>query len=294
MNKQKRLDKETFLPPIPYKMKEFQNVSAKVTTHNTTKLHPKPLRENITKVNFDSNFKSVGAKNNLNEDENIYNIGASSSKEVYDDEIKIMGRNDYVISHVINKEIEKRNLVQTNRTKSAPKGKIENIKKAKSLEKNKQIIKGPTPKATELNSLLPKKVVNHIAENKNLDKVQTRTKEIKKEEEPFDHKHYGKIPDYISKFKQEAEDKKEAEKKQAEESKYPKGTRLISEEERIEMLDNLSKTKKEIESALFKLPITLRTLSMQNKKAELENKLNELDQAIDQFSKKKVFIKADN
>jgi len=293
VNKQKKLDKETFLPPIPYKMKEFQNISAKVTTHNSTKLHPKPLKENITKVNFDSNFKGVNAQNNLSEDENIYNIGAFSSNEIPNDEIKIMGRNDYVISHVINKESQNNNLVKTNRTKSAPKGKIE-LKKAKSLEKNKQIIKGPTPKATELNSLLPKKTINHIAENKNLEKIPNRIKEIKKEEEPFDHKNYGKIPDYISKFKQEAEDKKEAEKKQAEESKYPKGTRLISEEERIEMLDNLSKTKKEVESALFKLPITLRTLSMQNKKAELENKLNELDQAIDQFSKKKVFIKADN
>ena len=65
------------------------------------------------------------------------------------------------------------------------------------------------------------------------------------------------------------------------------------EDERLEMLDNLLKKKRDIESELFKLPISLRTLSMQNKKAELEMKLTELENAISQFSRKKVFIKSD-
>lgn len=89
------------------------------------------------------------------------------------------------------------------------------------------------------------------------------------------------------------EDKKEQERKQAEEAKLPKGTKLLSEEERVETLNNLIKKKNDLESELFKLPISLKTMSMQNKKAELEKKLNELDDAINQFSKKKVFIKSD-
>lgn len=41
------------------------------------------------------------------------------------------------------------------------------------------------------------------------------------------------------------------------------------------------------------MPIALKTMSMQNKKADIEKKLNELDDAINQFSKKKVFVKAE-
>ena len=274
-------------------MKEFQNVQSKISTYNAVKLHPKITNkkiESISKVNFDGNF--------LNKNENLEeNIYSTNIDKLPDNDIKIMGKNDYVVSHVINFDTEKQSnsKIRTSRPKSNNKTST-NIIKSKSTDKiqnSKQKLKGPTPKADEINTLLPKKQVNHLAENKNLEKVPVRAKEIKKEEEQFDHKNYGKIPNYINKYKQEAEDKKEAEKRKEEESKYPKGTRMLSEEERLENLDSLNRTKKEIENALFSLPITLRTLSMQNKKAELESKLDELDKAINQFSKKKVFIKSD-
>jgi len=41
------------------------------------------------------------------------------------------------------------------------------------------------------------------------------------------------------------------------------------------------------------MPISMKTLSMQNRKTELENKLNEIENAIKQFSRKQVFIKSD-
>jgi len=37
----------------------------------------------------------------------------------------------------------------------------------------------------------------------------------------------------------------------------------------------------------------MRSMAIQNKKTELENKLNELETAIRTFSRKQVFIKAD-
>ena len=43
---------------------------------------------------------------------------------------------------------------------------------------------------------------------------------------------------------------------------------------------------------LEKLPITTRTLAMQNKKEELIRKIEEVEKAIEMFSKKQVFIKA--
>jgi len=39
------------------------------------------------------------------------------------------------------------------------------------------------------------------------------------------------------------------------------------------------------------MPITTKTLSMQNKKEELLKKLDEIEKAIDMFSKKEVYIK---
>lgn len=44
---------------------------------------------------------------------------------------------------------------------------------------------------------------------------------------------------------------------------------------------------------LEKMPITMKTMMMQNKKAELEKKLGEIEDAIKTFSKKQVFIKDD-
>ena len=43
---------------------------------------------------------------------------------------------------------------------------------------------------------------------------------------------------------------------------------------------------------LEKLSITARTLALQNKKEELIKKIEEVEKAIDLFSKKQVFIKA--
>jgi hypothetical protein len=44
---------------------------------------------------------------------------------------------------------------------------------------------------------------------------------------------------------------------------------------------------------LEKMPISMKTLSIQNRKTELENKLSEIEDAIKKFSRKQVFIKVD-
>lgn len=45
---------------------------------------------------------------------------------------------------------------------------------------------------------------------------------------------------------------------------------------------------------LEKMPISMRTMSIQNRKAELEKKLNDIEDAIKTFSRKQVFIKIDS
>jgi hypothetical protein len=83
-------------------------------------------------------------------------------------------------------------------------------------------------------------------------------------------------------------------KRKAEEAKFPKGTRLISEEERLETLHSLENSKKEIITLLEKMPISMKTITLQNRKTELEKKLDEIEDAIRTFSRKQVFIKIDN
>ncbi len=45
---------------------------------------------------------------------------------------------------------------------------------------------------------------------------------------------------------------------------------------------------------LEKMPITMKTMLMQNRKTELENKMTEIETAIKTFSRKQVFIKIDS
>lgn len=83
-------------------------------------------------------------------------------------------------------------------------------------------------------------------------------------------------------------------KKLAEEAKYPKGTRLLSEEEKTETLNSLIHTRKELINLIEKMPISLRTLAVQNKKQEMEKKLEEIEEGIKTFSRKQVFVKIDS
>ena len=160
--------------------------------------------------------------------------------------------------------------------------------------KKKDIHKAPTPTIKDAPIILPKIHKNYIRENRQLvmdNKVPSKNKFVE-EKNDIKHKDYGKVPDYIKKYEIEREQQKEEKKKQEEASKYPKGTKLLSEEERVSTLNGLINSKKEMINLLEKMPITTRTLSIQNKKEELIKKIEEVEKAIEMFSKKQVFIKA--
>ena len=70
----------------------------------------------------------------------------------------------------------------------------------------------------------------------------------------------------------------------------PPGTRLLSEEERVETLRILKQTKIATQNALSQIPLSMRTLSLAKRKEELERKLEEMDNAIKTFSRKKVYV----
>lgn len=70
----------------------------------------------------------------------------------------------------------------------------------------------------------------------------------------------------------------------------PPGTRLMNEEERQHMLKELEQSKREVQTELDRMPISMKTLSLQKKKDELEEKLRGIEKNIDLFSRKKVFV----
>ena len=130
--------------------------------------------------------------------------------------------------------------------------------------------KPPIPGVDDAPLILPKIYKNYVKEN-----IQLVTD--------------NKIPK--KRYEMERELKEQEMLKKKEELKYPKGTRLLSEEERVETLNSLIKTQQEITQLLEKMPITNRTLSIQRRKEEFIKKLTEIDKAIDMFSKKRVFVK---
>ena len=254
-------------------------------------------------INMNNNDKGIGIGNDNIEEKDghkdeIENL-IKEYKEKFgsDEEIqKIL--NDYNNNLEINQP--ENNIDKINDNSSEP---IYQTKKSDNLKPNKSTIsnnnrrrdvhKGPTPTINDAPIILPKIHKNYIRENRQLvseNKIPTKTKLIE-EKNDAKHKDYGKVPEYIKKYELEREIRKEEIKKQEEAAKYPKGTKLLTEEERVETLNGLMNSKKELINILEKLPITTRTIAMQNKKDELIKKIEEVEKAIDMFSKKQVFIK---
>ena len=164
----------------------------------------------------------------------------------------------------------------------------ESIKKAQ--------LKANTPTIKEKGLILEKTNKNYIEENKQMvsnGQIPKKVRNNTSTEYQF-HKEYGKTPRYLQNMKIEAEKQKEIDQLKKEESKYPKGTRLLSEEERVFTLNKLLESKKEIENLLSKLPITMASQAARNKQEELYKKLDEIDNAITTFSRKKVFVKVNS
>ena len=70
----------------------------------------------------------------------------------------------------------------------------------------------------------------------------------------------------------------------------PVGMRLMEEPERQEMLRMLETTKRETMNEIERLPISMKTMSMQKRRDELEEKYRTLEKQIDQYSRKKVYV----
>jgi len=111
-------------------------------------------------------------------------------------------------------------------------------------------------------------------------------------------KGYGKVPAYLEKVKGEIQDEynyimqmQEAatEEMDAEGGDYGR-TRMLSENERIEMLNGLKTNWDRINKAYQTLSFTLDTPAKKQRKEEFEAQLEQLERDIERLSKRNVFV----
>jgi len=109
---------------------------------------------------------------------------------------------------------------------------------------------------------------------------------------PEKHKHgaFGKVPPYLANRKQQWADQEEQRRIDAGDPDCPRGMKLMPESERLETLAALRKSQREGGAQLQKLPLHVETASQIKRKAELEGKMKEIEEAIAIFSRTKVFI----
>ena len=262
------------------------------TMNNFTKKWDKISVEDIDKNKIDLDLLFEKQLQNLRE----------INKE-YDDEIMRKGKNE-----------NSKNILNENNVNSKKENNI-NMDILKNIKQKNNYFRSPSNYIRKKNllpriNLSPKTFKNltkeepFISNNNNIHKnsfsnynkkdniiVRPITSKIKSS---FHHKDYGKIPKYIQEMRIKAEIKKDIEKKKKEEEKYPKGTRLLPEEERLLTLRKLEESKKELENLIEKLPITLNSLSSKQKQQKLYKELDEVEKAIVIFSKDQVFVKIDS
>ena len=227
----------------------------------------------------------------------INNIGEDEQKKIsmFDKYYKEKNENkDYQMNPNYFNDLEKE--IFQNQKEENNNINIKDVDVNKEVEKeNENMRKAINRQSKEINQQK-----NFIETNKNLiTKIQNANNSNKlkeyydKKENPY-HKEYGKIPKYIENMKLENEKKLELEKLRKETAKYPKGTRLLSEEERLFTLEKLKQSRDDINKVIERLPITPDTQAFKNKKEELFKKLDEIENAIETFSKKKVFVKVED
>ena len=306
---------------VPFKMKEFKNVPSKLyektndwitkeknltkTKYTYPETKPKQRRimsashHRIAKVNdappffVEKNIQNFEIfKKNNNEStsmfDNYYHNKMVEKKLIPspEEEKALQKKEDLDYQF----EAHLRELRSLNNIESQISEQYESIKKAK--------LKPNTPSINDKGIILQKSNKNYIEENKQkiikgeINKKSNINNFNKSTQNPY-HKDYGKTPQYLKNMKLEAERQKELDKLKREQDKYPKGTRLLSEDERLLTLNKLLESKKDIENLVNKLPITMSSQAVKNKQEELYKKLDELDKAIATFSRKKVFVKID-
>ena len=151
-------------------------------------------------------------------------------------------------------------------------------------------IGGRDRESTASRNIIKDNMLKVIFDNSAAVKRAKMTRDEIKAKEPDMHKNYGKIPSYINRYHKERHEAQVQQMIEEEKARHPPGTRLMPEEERLETLNDLKESRREINIALEKLPVGFRTLNQEKHKKDLQEKLVRIERAIETFEKKHVYV----
>ncbi|KAF1611889.1 Enkurin domain-containing protein 1, partial [Eudyptes chrysolophus] len=115
-----------------------------------------------------------------------------------------------------------------------------------------------------------------------------------REQEEYNAKQKGHVPQYLLERKELWRRQMEEQLRNLPDPDTPPGHTMMPEGQRLETLSNLKQSQEQLIKDLVMLPVRADTLSMQNRRVELERKLSQIEEAIKIFSRPKVFIKLDS
>ncbi|KAJ8380325.1 hypothetical protein SKAU_G00011030 [Synaphobranchus kaupii] len=104
----------------------------------------------------------------------------------------------------------------------------------------------------------------------------------------------GRVPQYLEERKQQWRREAEERRKNTPDPSIPPGHTMMSEPERQETLQSLKDNQQSLVKELLSLPVRMDTLGVRSRRAELDRKLSEVEEAIKIFSRDKVYIKIDS
>ena len=107
------------------------------------------------------------------------------------------------------------------------------------------------------------------------------------------HSSFGRVPDYLEQRKAEWRAKEEELEKKKADKGCPPGMCLMPDDERLKTLETLELSKVEVTRQLAKCPFIVETPKARMKVESLEQRLKEIENAINLFSKPKVFVAKD-
>ncbi|XP_060894572.1 enkurin domain-containing protein 1 isoform X2 [Labrus mixtus] len=104
----------------------------------------------------------------------------------------------------------------------------------------------------------------------------------------------GQVPQYLEERKAQWQKEEEERKRNAPDPSTPAGHTLMPESERQETLKSLKDTHRSLVTELLSLPLKADSLSVRSRRAHLDCRLSEIEEAIKIFSRDKVYVKIDS
>ncbi|KAK1154070.1 hypothetical protein AOXY_G28835 [Acipenser oxyrinchus oxyrinchus] len=116
----------------------------------------------------------------------------------------------------------------------------------------------------------------------------------RREQQEYDSNQKGRVPQYLQERRAEWQQQEEERRRNQPDPAMPPGHTRMPESERQGTLNSLKTTQQDLVRQLLRLPVRADTLSVQTRRAELDSKLSEVEEAIKIFSRPKVFVKVDS